>query len=702
MKTKKLFGILLAICLTLSLLPTQAWASSFTDAHGNVIELDDTLEAYAEAALTGADDAARKRETNLGDLWTDALRWFAVSGKINGFFEEDDVAAGNTAVAVDADHIVALWNGGNLRADIPAGKFGAAELAEVLPYPNKVAVVYMTGAQLKEALEAASQALPYNGETAAACASFMQVSGLKYTIDLSKPFDRGEAYGKSWFKAASLGRVNITEVNGKALDEAATYAVITSNANFNGMDSSYIFKEAAEANEKSAVTTAVVRDAVWTYLDEELNNVVREETYGKAQGRIRMLFTDAHGNVIELDDTAEAYTERALNGADDAARKEETNLGDLWTDALRWFAVSGKINGYFDEDDVAAGNTAVAVDADHIVALWNGGNLRADIPAGKFGAAELAEVLPYPNRVAVVYMTGAQLKEALEAASQALPYRESTAAACASFMQVSGLKYTVNTASLYDRGEAYGKSWFKAASLSRVSITEVNGQAFDPAATYAVVTSNANFNGMDSSYIFKEAAEANEKSAITTAVVRDVVWMYLSEKLGGVVSEAEYGPVQGRIILNSAGGTMAYERRQTVEIDGRKVELTSYALKDENGFERNFFRVREIAQQLTGTKAQFDVKWEDNAVKLITGTAYTPLAYETRIPFSGDREYTAAADITQINGEDSAIQAIALHDSNGGGYTYYKLRDLGRMLGFNVDWTAERGIFIETDKPYEG
>ena len=48
----------------------------------------------------------------------------------------------------------------NHRADVAEGKFGAEQLAEVLPYPNKVAVVYMTGAQLLEALEAASQALP--------------------------------------------------------------------------------------------------------------------------------------------------------------------------------------------------------------------------------------------------------------------------------------------------------------------------------------------------------------------------------------------------------------------------------------------------------------------------------------------------------------------------------------------------------------
>lgn len=86
--------------------------------------------------------------------------------------------------------------------------------------------------------------------------------------------------------------------------------------------------------------------------------------------------------------------------------------------------MSGKINAYFDEDDVTAGNTKVEVDADHIVALWNGGNLRADIAAGKFGTAELAFVLPYPNKVAVIYMSGAELLEALEAAAQALPYGE--------------------------------------------------------------------------------------------------------------------------------------------------------------------------------------------------------------------------------------------------------------------------------------
>ena len=280
---KKVLSLTLALCLLLS--SSCALASTFTDAHGNEIELDDSLEAYSAVTLSGADNAARKAETNLGDLWTDALRWFAVSGNIDAAFDEDDVANGIDHIAVDADHIVALWNGGNLRADIAEGKFGAAELAEVLPFPNKVAVVYMTGAQLAEALEAASQALPYTEESADACASFMQVSGLVYTVDTTKAYDQGEAYGDLWYQANSVSRVTIESVNGQPFDAQALYAVVTSNATYNGMDSSYVFKAAAEEHAESVITTAVVRDVVWQYIADELSNQITD-AYAAPQERI--------------------------------------------------------------------------------------------------------------------------------------------------------------------------------------------------------------------------------------------------------------------------------------------------------------------------------------------------------------------------------------------------------------------------------
>jgi len=280
-------SVILMLLLALTVFAVTAAASTFTDAHGNVIELDDALEAYASVSLTGG-EAARAGETNLGDFWADALRWFAVSGGINEAFEEDDVKAGITSLDVDGDHVVALWNAGNLRADIDVGVFNAEKIAEVLPYPNKVAVVYMTGAQLQEQLDACAQGLPCTAETADTCAAFMQVSGLEYSVDLTKAYDAGEAYGDHWFKAAAVNRVTVKSVNGQAFDSEAVYAVITSNANFNGMDASYVFKAAAETSEKSTITTAVVRDVIWKYLTESLENQIGD-AYAAPAGRIELI-----------------------------------------------------------------------------------------------------------------------------------------------------------------------------------------------------------------------------------------------------------------------------------------------------------------------------------------------------------------------------------------------------------------------------
>ncbi len=47
------------------------------------------------------------------------------------------------------------------------------------------------------------------------------------------------------------------------------------------------------------------------------------------------------------------------------------------------------------------------------------------------------------------------------------------------------------------------------------------------------------------------------------------------------------------------------------------------------------------------------------------------------------------------------LAAFVLTDDKGGGYTYYQLRDLGRALGFDVGWSVDRGMFLETDQPYD-
>ena len=146
---------------------------------------------------------------------------------------------------------------------------------------------------------------------------------------------------------------------------------------------------------------------------------------------------------------------------------------------------------------------------------------------------------------------------------------------------------------------------------------------------------------------------------------------------------------------------IAYASTQMVEIDGKKMQFQMYALKDANGYPTNYVKVRDLALALNGTKAQFSVSW-NGRVNLVAGAAYISNGSENFTPFSGDRPYTIPSNPTNVNGAPSDLTAIYLTDANGGGYTYYQLRDLGRKLGFNVDWTAERGVFVETDKPYTG
>ena len=145
----------------------------------------------------------------------------------------------------------------------------------------------------------------------------------------------------------------------------------------------------------------------------------------------------------------------------------------------------------------------------------------------------------------------------------------------------------------------------------------------------------------------------------------------------------------------------AYPATQTVNLDGRQVEFQMYALKDANGSPTNYVKIRDLAKALTGSKAAFSVEW-DGAVNLVPGGIYSPNGSEGFSAFTTPWPYTLPASPTKVGGVDSGLQAIVLTDKTGGGHTYYQLRDLGRALGFNVGWSMEKGVFLESGKPYSG
>ena len=225
-----------------------------------------------------------------------------------------------------------------------------------------------------------------------------------------------------------------------------------------------------------------------------------------------------------------ATSEVLLNG-DKAPgnRTEETNLGDLITDAMVWSVVK---EGGIEQDEL-----------NHVVGITNGGGIRAAIQPGDVSMKDINTVLPFGNTVAVIFVTGEELLEALEASTFCTPE------SIGGYPQTSGIVWTLDTTKEFDKGEVYtlnGKesSYFKPASIQRVSIQSINGEPFDPAAIYAVVTNNFTAAGGDTYNAFARAY--NEGSGFDTGIPMDeAVMAYITDVLGGVITAETYGEPTG-------------------------------------------------------------------------------------------------------------------------------------------------------------
>ena len=214
-----------------------------------------------------------------------------------------------------------------------------------------------------------------------------------------------------------------------------------------------------------------------------------------------------------------------LNGAKAPGnRTEETNLGDLITDAMMW-AIKTKAPG---------------VDMNNAVAITNGGGIRAAIAKGDITKKDVNTVLPFGNTLAVVYVKGSELREALEVSTYCTPK------SLGGFPQFAGMEVELNTACEYDANDTTypGSTYFGPKSINRITIKTVNGKAFDKDATYAVITNNFLAAGGDTYYAFAAA-----QTQFDTGLPLDEILMeYITVELNGVVTD-KYAAPQGRLTI---------------------------------------------------------------------------------------------------------------------------------------------------------
>lgn len=218
-----------------------------------------------------------------------------------------------------------------------------------------------------------------------------------------------------------------------------------------------------------------------------------------------------------------------LNGAKapNGNRDGETNNGDLITDAMLWKVMQNK--------------EGLTVNEDHVVAITNGGGIRAAIKVGDVTKKDIKTVLPFGNTIEVIYVTGTELLEALEASTFCVPE------SIGGFPQVSGISYTISTGAVYDaNAETYPAStYYGPKSINRVTINSINGKDFKLGDTYAVVTNNFSAAGGDTYYAFKAATAKFDTGVPLDEAVMD----YITTELKGVIGE-QYAAPQGRILMN--------------------------------------------------------------------------------------------------------------------------------------------------------
>lgn len=194
--------------------------------------------ATAAVLLEGERTKIRAEETNLGNMIADAM-----------------LTRTKSMPGYEAD--AALTNGGGIRASIQPGDITKRNLYDVLPFPNTLAVIEVSGKELRAALE--------NGvsKIEEGAGRFPHVSQITFTFDIKQP---------------AGSRVSHIKVGGKELNDTQTYRIATNDFLIAGGDGYETFKKEHALN-----TGVTLFEVVEQYL------IATKEITVKKDGRITKL-----------------------------------------------------------------------------------------------------------------------------------------------------------------------------------------------------------------------------------------------------------------------------------------------------------------------------------------------------------------------------------------------------------------------------
>ena len=194
----------------------DAWIAEINTELGQVIgSTADTLDNYDAEG----NRLVRKQETNTGDFAADALYYL---------FDN---------MGLDVD--VAVMNGGGIRNTTTTGEISYLTCKEIHTFGNVACLQTVTGQQILDALEWGAKDVAADGSMENG--GFLQVSGLKYTINTAIP-STVQADEKGVWTGAPTGDYRVTDVQ-VLNSETGTYEPLDLTASYNLAGYNYTLRD---------------------------------------------------------------------------------------------------------------------------------------------------------------------------------------------------------------------------------------------------------------------------------------------------------------------------------------------------------------------------------------------------------------------------------------------------------------------------
>lgn len=132
-----------------------------------------------------------------------------------------------------------------------------------------------------------------------------------------------------------------------------------------------------------------------------------------------------------------------------------------------------------------------------------------------------------------------------------------------------------------------------------------------------------------------------------------------------------------------------------VVVNGKYVQITGFNI---NG--SNYFKLRDVAASLSGTTGEFNVAWNEkaNAIEIKKGFTYLGEITDDYYHYSYTvQNAVASSSKIMVDGQIQAAKIYSIDNAN-----YFQLRDLEKLVGFDVKFISEDGnskIEITTSNP---